>query len=106
MEKISPISTNLIQNYTQVQKVNAESAKQVQTAPEVAPEIVKKETADAVKAYSGIVAPEPRPPFEKKSLDELKSGLLAEGKVEGKDFEIKHYTKRIFVCSFFKIWQV
>ena len=93
MEKISPISTNLIQNYTQVQKVNAESAKQVQTAPEVAPEIVKKETADAAKAYAGIVAPKARPPFEKKSLDELKSELLAQGKVEGKDFEINKFEK-------------
>lgn len=93
MEKIPPISTNLVQNYTQSHKVVTEPIKQVQSAPEIAPEIVKKETADAAKAYSGIVAPKPRPLFEKKSLDELKSEVLAQGKVEGKDFKIDKQEK-------------
>ena len=93
MEKISPVSTNLVQNYTQKQKTNAATTQQVQTTPEIAPEIVKKETANAAKAYAGIVAPTPRPPFEKKSLDELKAELLAQGKVEGKDFKINKLEK-------------
>ena len=56
-------------------------------APQTAPEIVKKDTADAVKAYS-LVAPKPKN-YDKKSLEELKTELVQQGKIEGKDFKVE-----------------
>lgn len=84
-------STNLLQNYA-VKPAEQPKAEEVKTSeqPEIAQDIVKKETADATKAYAaGIIAPPPKAAPEKKSLDELKADLLAQGKVEGKDFKIE-----------------
>lgn len=84
-------STNLLQNYAvkPAEQPKAEETK-VANNPEIAQDIVKKETADAAKAYAaGIVAPPPKQVPEKKSLNELKADLLAQGKVEGKDFKIE-----------------
>ena len=63
--------------------------KAVQTSfqGEIAPEIVKKSTADASKAY-GFAAIEKKVKFENKSIDEYIKDLLSQGKVEGKDFKI------------------
>jgi len=79
--------TNLLQNYAvkpAVEQIKAEETKQ----PEIAQDIVKKETADATKAYACLVSPKPKAAPEKKSLDELKADFIAQGKVEGKDFTI------------------
>ena len=87
MDKISPVSTNLLSAYKPQANVPAESNNNSNTA-EIAPDIVKKETADAAKAYA-IVAPPQKSVPEKKSIDELKADLTSQGKVEGKDFEVE-----------------
>lgn len=82
-------STNLLQNYALNPAVVAEQPKTDNAVqPEIAQDIVKKETADAAKAYACIAPPQKEAP-EKKSLDELKADLIAQGKVEGKDFKIE-----------------
>lgn len=84
-------STNLLQNYAvkPAEQPKAEETKGAEQ-PEIAQDIVKKETADATKAYAaGIIAPPPKQAPENKSLDELKADLVAQGKVEGKDFKIE-----------------
>ena len=84
-------TTNLLQNYGV--KPATEQPKAAKSKPteqsEIAQDIVKKETADATKAYAaGIV--KPKATSEKKSLDELKADLKEQGKVEGKDFKIEN----------------
>ena len=88
---INQVSTNLLQNYlANYKQVNAQpKVDNENTQPQVAQDIVKKETADAAKAYAGVVTPQPKAAPEKKSLDELKADLLAQGKVEGKDFIVR-----------------
>lgn len=86
-------STNLLQNYALKPATDPQKPEATKTAdqPEIAQDIVKKETADATKAYAaGIIAPPPKAAPEKKSLDELKADLVAQGKVEGKDFKIEN----------------
>ena len=87
MDKISPVSTNLLYAYKSQVNTPAENKNNSNTAT-IAPDIVKKETADAAKAYA-IVAPPQKTVPEKKSIDELKADLTAQGKVEGKDFEVE-----------------
>ena len=87
MDKISPVSTNLLYAYKSQVNTPAENKNNSNTAT-IAPDIVKKETADAAKAYA-IVAPAQKTVPEKKSIDELKADLTAQGKVEGKDFELE-----------------
>lgn len=82
-------STNLLQNYAVKPAAEQPKAEVVNVVeqPKIAQDIVKKETADATKAYAaGIVKSKAVP--EKKSLDELKADLTAQGKVEGKDFTV------------------
>ena len=66
-----------------------QSVKSVQTdfCGEIAPEIVKKSTADAAKAY-GIVAMEKPIKFDNKPLEEYLKELSLQGKVEGKDYTV------------------
>ncbi len=87
MDKISPVSTNLLYAYKSQANTPVES-KNNSDATTVSPDIVKKETAEAAKAYA-IVAPAQKTAPEKKSIDELKAGLTAQGKVEGKDFIVR-----------------
>lgn len=87
MDKISPVSTNLLYAYKQQVNAPAESQNNSNTAT-IAPDIVKKETADAAKAYA-IVAPPQKSAPEKKSIDELKADLISQGKIEGKDFTVR-----------------
>lgn len=87
MDKISPVSTNLLYAYKPQASVPVES-KNNSDAITIAPDIVKKETADAAKAYA-IVAPKEKAVPEKKSIDELKADLISQGKVEGKDFTLR-----------------
>ena len=88
MEKISPVSTNLLYNYKSQQNNN--SIENKNTGYTTAPEILKKDTADAVKAYA-FVQPPKKQPIEKEAqnFDEYKAFLTNQGKVEGKDFEIE-----------------
>lgn len=86
MNEISPVSTNLIQKFKSQQTLVNE-VKPQDSQPQIASDIVKKETADAVKAYA-LVAPKPKT-YEKKSLDEFKADLIQQGKIEGKDFKIE-----------------
>ena len=87
MDKINPVSTNLL--YAYKSKVNAPSeSKNNSNTTTVTSDIVKKETADAVKAYT-FVAPNGKAVPEKKSIDELKADLISQGKVEGKDFIVR-----------------
>ncbi len=87
MEKINSVSTNLLQKFRPQASVADDKNNSNATAT-IAPDIVKKETADAVKAYA-IAAPKPKPVPEKKSIDELKTDLISHGKVEGKDFTLR-----------------
>lgn len=83
-------STNLLQNYAVKSAAEQPKAEVVNTLeqPKIAQDIVKKETADATKAYAaGIV--KPKAASEKKSLDEFKTDLIAQGKIEGKDFTVR-----------------
>lgn len=85
-------STNLLQNVN----VGSNSPQQPSVLPAeqqtayVASEIVSKEAGDASKAYASqnikrFVAP---PETVAKSLPEYKQELMAQGKVEGQDFEV------------------
>lgn len=87
MDKISPVSTNLLYAYKTQANVPAESKNNSNTTT-IAPDIVKKETADAAKAYA-IVAPKAKAAPEKKSIDELKADLISQGKIERKDFIVR-----------------
>ena len=85
MDKISPVSTNLLYAYKPQASVPVES-KNNSDATTVSPDIVKKETADAAKAYA-IVAPKEKAVPEKKSIDELKAEVSSSGdcKIKGID---------------------
>lgn len=87
MTSINPVSGNMLQTYFNSLGSSASAPSKSATAPQTAPEIVKKDTADAVKAYS-LVAPKPKN-YDKKSLEELKTGLVQQGKIEGKDFKVE-----------------
>ena len=87
MDKISPVSTNLLYAYKSQVNTPAENKNNSNTTT-IAPDIVKKETADAAKAYA-IVAPPQKSAPEKKSIDELKADLISQGKIEGKDFTVR-----------------
>ena len=78
--------TNLLYNYNSPQKSNFQSQAQTNINSAVAPEIVDKKCADATKAYALVPTKHPTP--EKKSLEEIKASLVADGKVEGKDFTV------------------
>lgn len=87
MTSISPTSSNMLQTYFNSLGGSASVPSKSAATPQAASEIVKKETADAVKAYS-LVAPKPKN-YDKKSLEELKTDLVNQGKIEGKDFKVE-----------------
>ena len=87
MTSINPVSGNMLQTYFNSLGSSASAPSKPAAAPQTAPEIVKKDTADAVKAYS-LVAPKPKN-YDKKSLEELKTELVQQGKIEGKDFKVE-----------------
>lgn len=87
MTSINPVSNNMLQSYWANLNANNSVPSTPATTAQTAPEIVKKETADAVKSYS-LVAPKSKN-YNKKSLEELKTGLVQQGKIEGKDFKVE-----------------
>ena len=87
MTLITPISGNLLQPYLQSKPVNTEPAPKVDVPTAPATEVVKKETADALKAYS-LVDKKPKC-YEKNNLEDLAKDFVSKGKVEGKDFTIE-----------------
>ncbi len=92
-------STNLLKNYQPKQAVFTEKS---QETPQIASEIINRETAAATKSYAGFVAPPPRKVPEKKSLNDLKADFIAQGKVEGKDFKIENCGDKqgVYGCEF------
>lgn len=84
MEGISSVSTNLLANYKQPAPAEKTAEKNCSDVT-VAPDIVKKETADAYKAYA-LINPAKKQIPENKTFDEYKTELQKEGKTEGKDF--------------------
>lgn len=84
---ISPVSTNLIQNYKTAVKNTPEQKQPENSSVNAQTEVMKKDTADAVKTYA-LVAPKAPSVPENKSFEEYKADLLQQGKIEGKDFTI------------------
>lgn len=84
-------TTNLLQNYAVKPAAEQPKAEEAKEQPEIAQDIVKKETADAAKAYAtGIIAPKPKEDLTKETLESIKTYLTEKGKVEGKDFKIEN----------------
>ena len=78
-------STNLLKNYS---TGNVQQKESFTSDQKPAEEIISKEAADASKVYSRVVVN--KKPVENKTLEAKKAELISQGKLEGKDFNVKY----------------